>query len=87
MGTVSMAWNDTRHHRYGDILLQSFTLRSLHPVQHTPVVLDTPHHGGLAFMPAVHTSWISEDSRISLSVILRRFARICLVVFSSVIQT
>jgi hypothetical protein len=55
-GTVSMVWNDARFHPYGDILLQSFTLGSLHPVQHTPVVLDTPHHGGLAFMPAVRTA-------------------------------
>jgi hypothetical protein len=55
-GTVSMVWNDTRFHPYGDILLQSFTLGSLHPVQHTPVVLDTPHHGGLTFMPAVRTA-------------------------------
>jgi hypothetical protein len=55
-GAVSMVWNDTRFHPYGDILLQSFTLGSLHPVQHTPVVLDTPHHGGLTFMPAVRTA-------------------------------
>ncbi len=68
---VSMVWNDTRFHPYGDILLQSFTLRSLRPVQHAPVVLDTPHHGGLAFMPAVRTAtaaglldvtWYSRDS-------------------------
>lgn len=69
-GTVSMVWNDTRLHPYGDILLQSFTLASLHPVQPTPVVLDTPHHGGLAFMPAVSAaatglldvSWFSRGS-------------------------
>ena len=70
-GTVSMVWNDTRFHPYGDILLQSFTLASLHPVQHTPVVLDTPHHGGLTFMPALRTAtagglldvtWYSRNS-------------------------
>src|SRR5581483_494104 len=69
--TVSMVWNDTRFHLYGDILLQSFTLASLHPVQHTPVVLDTPHYGGLAFMPALRTAtagglldvtWYSRNS-------------------------
>jgi hypothetical protein len=68
---VSMVWNDTRYHPYGDILLQSFTLGSLHPVQARPVVLDTPHHGGLAFLPAVRTatadglldvSWYSRNS-------------------------
>ena len=73
-GTVSMTWNDTRFHPHGDILLQSFTLRSLHPVQRKPVVLDTPHHGGLTFMPAVRTataaglldvSWYSRDSVIT----------------------
>jgi hypothetical protein len=70
-GTVSMVWNDTRFHPYGDVLLQSFTLRSLRAVQHTPVVLDTPHHGGLTFMPAVRTAtaaglldvtWFSRNS-------------------------
>ncbi len=68
---VSMVWNDTRFHPYGDVLLQSFGLRSLRPVQRTPVVLDTPHHGGLTFMPAVRTAtagglldvtWYSRDS-------------------------
>jgi hypothetical protein len=70
-GTVSMVWNDTRLHPYGDVLLQSFTLRSLRQVQRRPVVLDTTHHGGLTFMPAVRTatvgglldvSWFSRDS-------------------------
>ena len=66
-----MVWNDARFHPYGDILMQSFALRSLHPVQHVPVVLDAPHHGGLAFMPAVRSatadglldvSWYSRSS-------------------------
>jgi hypothetical protein len=51
--TVSMVWNDARHHLYGDILLQSFTSGSLRPVQAAPVVLDQPHHGGLAMLPAL----------------------------------
>ena len=68
---VSMVWNDARFHPYGDILMQSFGLRSLRPVQARPVVLDTPHHGGLTFMPAVRTattdglldvSWYSRNS-------------------------
>jgi hypothetical protein len=68
---VSMVWNDTRYHPYGDILMQSFELGSLRRVQARPVVLDTPHHGGLTFMPAVRTatagglldvSWYSRNS-------------------------
>jgi hypothetical protein len=70
-GTVSMVWNDTRFHPYGDVLLQSFGLASLHRVQARPVVLDTSHHGGLTFMPAMRTAtatglldvtWYSRDS-------------------------
>ena len=68
---VSMVWNDTRFHPYGDVLLQSFGLKSLRPVQRIPVVLDAPHHGALTFMPAVRTAtaaglldvtWYSRDS-------------------------
>jgi hypothetical protein len=55
-GTVSMVWNDTRHHPQGDILLQSFRLGSLKKVQPTPVALDVPHHAGLTFMPAVRVA-------------------------------
>jgi hypothetical protein len=69
--TVTMVWNDSRFHPYGDVLLQSFGLASLRPAQARPVVLDTPHHGGLTFMPAVRTAtadgllditWYSRDS-------------------------
>lgn len=52
-GTVSMVWNDTRSQPLGDILMQSFRLNSLHPVQRRPVVLDQPHNGGLSMFPAV----------------------------------
>jgi hypothetical protein len=55
-GTVSMAWNDTRHHPLGDILLESFRLASLRPVQAVPVVLDRPASGGLHMFPAVRTA-------------------------------
>jgi hypothetical protein len=69
--TVSMVWNDARYHRYGDILLQSFSLGSLRPVQARPVVLDRPHHGGLSFLPGLRmadtagrldVSWYSRPS-------------------------
>ena len=52
-GTVSMVWNDTRVHPEGDILLQSFNLGSLAPVQAVPVMLDKPIAGGLNFLPAL----------------------------------
>jgi len=55
-GTVSMVWNDTRYHPLGDILLQSFTLGSLKPVQPVPVVLDQPASGGMQMFPAVRTA-------------------------------
>lgn len=55
-GTVSMAWNDTRFHPNGDVLLQSFHLGSLKKVQRTPVVLDVAHHDGLTMMPAVRAA-------------------------------
>jgi len=69
--TVSMVWNDARHHTFGDILLQSFGLVALHPVQARPLVLDRPHGGGLTFLPALRTatarglldvSWYSRAS-------------------------
>src|SRR5262249_56715526 len=53
-----------------DVLLQSFGLTSLRPVQARPVALDAPHHGGMTFMPAVtataarllDATWYSRDS-------------------------
>jgi hypothetical protein len=55
-GTVSMVWNDTRFHPLGDILLESFHMASLGPVQAQPVVLDRPASGGLHFLPALRTA-------------------------------
>jgi hypothetical protein len=55
-GTVSMVWNDTRYHPLGDILLESFDLGSLRPIQAVPVVLDRPASGGLHMFPAIRTA-------------------------------
>jgi hypothetical protein len=55
-GTVSVVWNDTRYHPLGDILLESFRLGSLQPVQRVPVVLDQPASGGLHMFPAMRTA-------------------------------
>ncbi len=54
-GTVSMVWNDTRYHPLGDILLQSFALGSLTPVQSKPVVLN-PAADASNFLPALRVA-------------------------------
>jgi len=54
-GTVTMVWNDARHHPLGDILLQSFTLGSLTRVQHAPVVLN-PAADVSNFLPALRVA-------------------------------
>jgi hypothetical protein len=55
-GTVSMVWNDARFHPNGDILLKSFTLGMLKPVQSKAVVLDQPHGGGVNMLPALRVA-------------------------------
>ena len=54
-GTVSMVWNDTRHHPLGDIVLRSFKLGSLTPVQSAPVVLN-PAADASNFLPALRVA-------------------------------
>jgi hypothetical protein len=51
-GTVSIVWNDARAHPLGDILLRSYALGSLTPVQPAPVRLNHDTNG-LHFLPAV----------------------------------
>jgi hypothetical protein len=53
--TVTMVWNDARHHPLGDIMLQSFTLGSLALVQRAPVVLN-PAADAVNFLPALRTA-------------------------------
>jgi hypothetical protein len=55
-GTVSIVWNDAGVHPLGDILLQSFTLGDLTPVQHVPVRLNQHASGGLHFLPALRNA-------------------------------
>jgi hypothetical protein len=55
-GTVSMTWNDARFHPLGDILLESFRLGSLQPIQAVPVVLNRPASGGVQMFPAIRTA-------------------------------
>jgi hypothetical protein len=54
-GTVSIVWNDARANPSGDILLQSFALGDLTPVQAAPVKLnnDTTGTGAFHFLPAL----------------------------------
>ena len=53
-GTVSIVWNDAGRNPLGDILLQSFKLGSLTPVQASPVRLNTDTGiGTLHFLPAL----------------------------------
>lgn len=54
-GTVSIVWNDANLHPLGDIMLQSFWLGSLAPVQSSPVRLNSDT-GGLHFLPALRYS-------------------------------
>ena len=55
-GTVSIVWNDAAVHPFGDILLQSFTLGSLAPIQSAPVRLNSHASGGLHFLPALRNA-------------------------------
>lgn len=56
-GTVSMVWNDTRSNPLADVLLQSFDLVSLTPVQSEPVKLNNDTGSGtLHFLPALRNA-------------------------------
>ena len=63
-GTVSMVWNDARRHPLGDILLRSYALRTLNPVQATPIVLNRDS-GGLHFLPAVRN--VSATGKLAVT--------------------
>src|SRR5918912_1313057 len=62
--TVSIVWNDARENPAGDILLQSYTLGSLAPVQGSPVRLN-PDTGGWHVLPALR--YASQSGRLSVS--------------------
>jgi hypothetical protein len=65
--TVSIVWNDARTNPSGDILLQSFNLGVLTPVQSAPVKLnnDATGTGAFHFLPGVRTA----DAQGNLNVI------------------
>jgi hypothetical protein len=64
-GTVSIAWNDTRHHPLGDVFMESFWLGSLDSIQAAPVQLDNDSSGGLHFLPMLRNA--EGDGRISVA--------------------
>lgn len=65
-GTVSIVWNDAGHNPLGDILLQSYHLGTLLPVQGAPVKLNNDSGiGTLHFLPAVR----NVDANGNLNVI------------------
>ena len=64
-GTVSIVWNDGGIHPLGDILLQSFTLGGLTPVQSAPVRVNTHASGGLHFLPGLRNT--NPDGTLNIS--------------------
>jgi hypothetical protein len=71
-GTVSIVWNDARANSSGDILLQSFALGTLAPVQAAPVKLnnDKPGTGAYHFLPALRNA--DGDGNLNVSWFDRR---------------
>src|SRR5205085_1815429 len=71
-GTVSIVWNDTRNNPSGDILLQSFALKTLHKIQSSPVTLNNDAGSfNWHFLPAtryatgtglLHVSWYERTN-------------------------
>ena len=65
-GTVSMVWNDTRSNPLADVLLQSFDLVSLTPVQTAPVKLNNDSASGtLHFLPALRNADANGNLNVS----------------------
>ena len=66
-GTVSIVWNDARFKPSGDILLQSFSLGSLFPVQFEPVVVDKAATSGQGwqFLPGMRNT--DDDGNLYIS--------------------
>ncbi len=69
-GTVSIVWNDAGVHPLGDILLQSFALGSLAPIQSAPVRVNSRATGGLHFLPALRNA--DQNGNLNVSWYERR---------------
>jgi hypothetical protein len=66
-GTVSMVWNDARFKPSGDILLESFALQSLAPVQISPVVVDNSKTAGHGWQLLPATRNTDDDGNLYIS--------------------
>jgi len=69
-GTVSVVWNDTRNNPAGDILLKSFSLGGLAPLQTFPVQVNTDRCSGgstchFHFLPGVR--YANGDGNLDVS--------------------
>jgi len=64
-GTVSIVWNDARRVPTGDILLQSFALGSLVPVQDQPVRLNTDGNFKWKLLPALRNA--DSEGKLNVS--------------------
>jgi hypothetical protein len=63
-GKVSIVWNDARFHANGDILLESFGLGSLTPVQAKPARINSST-GGNHLLPALRN--VDDDGDLQIS--------------------
>jgi len=73
-GTVSIVWNDARNNPLGDILLQSFNLATLIPVQSAPVKLNNDSIlGNLHFLPALRN--VDAHGNLNVSWYDRRLSK------------
>jgi hypothetical protein len=63
-GTVSMVWNDAGKNPLGNILLRSYALGTLAPVQSSPVRINASANG-LNFLPAVRN--VSATGKLAVS--------------------
>ena len=63
-GTVSIVWNDARYHPAGDILLQSWHLATLTPIQSTPTIVNRTQ-GGWHLLPALRG--VDDDGDLEIS--------------------
>jgi hypothetical protein len=71
-GTASVVWNDSRANLNGDILLQSFRLGSLAPVQVIPTRLNDNPGPTFAFLPALRNE--NRAGRLNVAWYDRRLA-------------
>ena len=70
-GVVSIVWNDARTNPLGDILLRSYQLQTLTPVQGSPVKLNNDSGFGGHFLPALR---YADSGKLDVSWFDRRLS-------------